>query len=249
MKSSERDSERARLAARLDDQRARIEALARGREDDLETISQLRAELALVSRERDSLRRQLVALEGMQTETLTQGDELPVDLSGESLSGLPSIDELMSAFSGLEQGNGQSHSTLRVDPDDTAAAEEYQEMLAPEEMVLEPKRAARPKAVQRCLLLTDTEQPSRFPLNQNLMTIGRSESADIQIDADFISRIHARILMIGMDVIIEDAGSKNGTRINSELVERQVLKHGDLIRIGSARFRYFDGIAAEPGSD
>jgi hypothetical protein len=248
MKSSEREQDRATLVARLDDQQERIEALARGREDDLETISQLRAELALVARERDSLRRQLMAVESMQTETLTQGDEPLLDLSEQSINSLPSIDELMTAFSGLENTSSQSHSTLRVEPADADAADDYQEMLAPEEMVLD-SRSARSRPVQRCLLLVDAEQPTQYPLNQNLMTIGRSESADIQVDADFISRIHARVLMIGMDVIIEDAGSKNGTRVNAELVERHVLKHGDLIRIGSARFRYFDGVAVEADAE
>jgi pSer/pThr/pTyr-binding forkhead associated (FHA) protein len=43
-----------------------------------------------------------------------------------------------------------------------------------------------------------------------------------------------------MDSVIEDAGSKNGTRVNGELVQRHVLKHGDLLRVGSVSFRYVD---------
>jgi pSer/pThr/pTyr-binding forkhead associated (FHA) protein len=76
-----------------------------------------------------------------------------------------------------------------------------------------------------------------------LLTIGRSDSADIKIDGDYISRIHSRILRIGMDSVIEDADSKNGTRVNGEIIERHVLKHGDLIRVGTANFRFVDPAA------
>ena len=47
-----------------------------------------------------------------------------------------------------------------------------------------------------------------------------------------------------MDSVIEDADSRNGTRVNGELIERHVLKHGDLIRVGTANFRYVDPASA-----
>ena len=56
----------AKLKRKLDDQNERIEALARGREQGMMTVSQLRQELALVAADRDQLRRQLTQLEIMQ---------------------------------------------------------------------------------------------------------------------------------------------------------------------------------------
>ena len=239
-----------RLKRTVADQRQRIEALARGREQGMTAVSELRAELSLVQRERDRLRRELTALEGMQTETLTQFDADPGDETGSHFGELASIDELMATFSGEGNALSASHSTLRVDAAAGDDGDEYQEMIAPELIVLGSKSGARERAPQdRFLALLTPGNHTKCPLDQDLLTIGRSDSADIQIDGDFISRIHARILRIGMDSVIEDAGSRNGTWVNGEQIERHRLAHGDLIRVGSANFRYCDPAAGDIAGD
>lgn len=234
-----------KLKSKLDDQRQRIEALARGREEGMAAVSELRAELALVAAERDRLRKQLTDLEGMQTETQSF-DEFDVGESGDKHEGeLPSIDELMSSFSGNDRAALQSHSTLTVESSAGDSSGEYQEMISPELIVLGSDREkAKVSQEERFLVLLESDNHIKCPLNEDLLTIGRSESADIKIDGDFISRIHARILRIGMDSVLEDAGSKNGTWVNGEQIERHVLKHGDLIRVGSGNFRFVDTGAA-----
>lgn len=239
----------ARLKRKLEDQSERIEALARGREESMAAVSELRAELKLVASERDKLRRELTSLEGMQTETQTLDDDAIGNETDASRSELPSIDELMATFSGDNNALSASHSTLRVDAGAEEEAEEYQEMISPELIVLGSARDPRQANAERYLVLLDPEGHTKCPLNQDLLTIGRSDSADIKVDGDFISRIHARILRIGADTVIEDAGSKNGTRVNTELVERHVLGHGDLVRVGSANFRYVDSTAGDSDAD
>jgi len=236
----------ARLKRTVDDQKQRIEALARGREKGMTDVSELRAELSLVQSERDRLRRQLTQIEGMQTETLTQDDAFVGDETDAHNGELPSIDELMATFSGEDNALSASHSTLSVDADSADEAEEYQEMISPELIVLGSSSRRQTEAPEeRFLVLMEAGNHTKCPLDQDLLTIGRSDSADIKIDGDYISRIHSRILRIGMDSVIEDAGSKNGTWVNAEQIERHVLKHGDLIRIGSANFRYCDSAAGE----
>jgi hypothetical protein len=229
----------AKLQRQLEDQNERIAALARGREDSMHKVEELRAELALVASERDKLRHDLTAVENMQTETVALGEGEFEALADTAQGNAPSIDELMSSFSGVSEGLA-SHSTVRVEDDGAKDSEEYQEMISPEMIVLGSRREHLGAATQRFLVLADGDSHTQCPLDQELMTIGRSDSADIKIDGDFVSRIHARVLRIGMDSVIEDAGSKNGTRVNGDLVQRHVLKHGDLVRIGSASFRYMD---------
>jgi len=229
----------AKLKRKLDDQNERIEALARGREQGMVTVGQLRQELALVAADRDQLRRQLTQLEGMQTETLALDDDLIGQATGVH-GDLPSIDELMATFSGATGALSVSHSTVMVDAESVDVSGEYQEMISPDLIVL-GSGAERAKApAERYLVLIQEGTTTKCPLNQDLLTIGRSDSADIKIDGDYISRIHSRILRIGMDSVIEDADSKNGTRVNGEIIERHVLKHGDLIRVGTANFRFVD---------
>ena len=237
----------SRLRRRLDDQGERIEALARGREQGMVTVNELRAELALVAADRDRLRRELTKLEGMQTETMTLDDDALVDETDAHQGELPSIDELMSTFSGDSGVLSASHATLHVD--ESSETGEYQEMISPELIVLGSRREPSSSPTERYLVLLDPNGHRKCSLDQDLMTVGRSESADIKVDGDFISRIHSRILRIGMDSVIEDAGSKNGTRVNGDIVQRHVLKHGDLVRVGTANFRFVDSASGETGSE
>jgi hypothetical protein len=70
-------------------------------------------------------------------------------------------------------------------------------------------------------------------------TLGRSPSADIQIDDPFASSAHARIFPRGQFMYIEDMGSTNGTYLNGrQLRTPQQLKVSDSIRIGDTEYRY-----------
>jgi hypothetical protein len=234
-----------KLRSQISDQKQRIEALARGREEGMTTIGSLRDELALVSAERDRLRRQLTSLDSMQTETVAF-DERAASAhdTGIHKGPQPSIDDLISSFSGENAALSSSHSTRKVDSSSAHRSDQYQEMISPELLVLGSSAERGRAAPERCLMLLEEDNQTKCPLNDDLVTIGRSESADIKVDGDFISRIHARVLRIGMDTVIEDAGSMNGTWVNDHKIRRHVLRHGELVRIGSASFRYVDTISA-----
>jgi DNA-binding winged helix-turn-helix (wHTH) protein len=85
------------------------------------------------------------------------------------------------------------------------------------------------------------------PLTQGANVIGRTSDADICVDRTEVSRCHARIFIEGITATIEDLGSKNGTYLNGELLQRPaVLSNGDEIWIGRsvARFRFL--VEGEP---
>ncbi len=68
------------------------------------------------------------------------------------------------------------------------------------------------------------------------VTIGRSDTNDIQIDDAQASRSHAR-LIIGDTMAVEDVGSVNGTRVRDRPIargERMVIFPGETIAIGSS---------------
>ncbi len=69
-------------------------------------------------------------------------------------------------------------------------------------------------------------------------TIGRTPDNDLQIDASFISRHHAVLLVNGQQTVIEDLNSTNGVYVNGHRVSREVLNDGDLVMVGKARFRF-----------
>jgi hypothetical protein len=108
----------------------------------------------------------------------------------------------------------------------------------PSQVVAAPRHAKA--TTTNLLVFLDAAHPIKYPLYKDLMTIGRSEDADIQIDGHFISRVHARIVRTGGKVTVEDVGSKNGISVNSESVKRRELKHGDVIGIGKLRFTFVE---------
>jgi DNA-binding winged helix-turn-helix (wHTH) protein len=74
----------------------------------------------------------------------------------------------------------------------------------------------------------------RFPLSVGEHVIGRDADVDVRLDASTVSRRHAKLLVTDDEVMLEDFGSKNGTRRCGERITSQVrLADGDEIRIGS----------------
>ena len=70
-------------------------------------------------------------------------------------------------------------------------------------------------------------------------TLGRSDSADINLDDPFASSAHARIFQRGDYMYLEDMGSTNGTYLNGRQVRTaERLKVADTIRIGDTEYRY-----------
>lgn len=67
-------------------------------------------------------------------------------------------------------------------------------------------------------------------------TLGRSSGNDIVISDLSLSREHAVIFTRGEDFFIEDAGSRNGTFLNTDRIEGPTpLRIGDVVKIGSSR--------------
>ena len=65
------------------------------------------------------------------------------------------------------------------------------------------------------------------------VVVGRSPGADIVIGDSFVSGKHARFMLNGKNLIVEDLNSTNGTLLNKErLTQPTMLRKGDEITIG-----------------
>lgn len=70
--------------------------------------------------------------------------------------------------------------------------------------------------------------------------IGRDPNCLVRADDEFASARHAQVLWRAEDGAwwIEDNLSRNGTFVNEQRVTRAMLKDGDVIRVGRAKFRF-----------
>ena len=146
----------------------------------------------------------------------------------------------------------KGHLHLRVE---MPGLDESQEMIAPELVFADELAEAAPAqafnglanepAARVLVLLNGAQQPIKYPLYKEVMTIGRAESADIQVHGEFVSRVHARVISSATSVVVEDVSSKNGIRVNAEHLSRATLRHGDVLGLGRIRFTFIDPAAAE----
>ncbi len=72
------------------------------------------------------------------------------------------------------------------------------------------------------------------------LTIGRDPSCAIQILDKGASRQHAEVFRIGEMCFLRDLESRNGTFLNEERVDEEMLREGDRIQIGATVLVYED---------
>ena len=70
------------------------------------------------------------------------------------------------------------------------------------------------------------------------VTIGRGDDNLFVLNADGVSRKHARVFPYDHYWYIEDSGSTNGIKVNGDSVSKVKLKNGDTIEIGPVPYTF-----------
>lgn len=100
----------------------------------------------------------------------------------------------------------------------------------------------------KLILTLDGAIIREYPVTKDSLSIGRKHGNDIQLNDMTVSGRHALITSLVGNTYVEDLGSTNGTLLNGKRVSKLLLKHGDVIQIGTHQFTYFceDKTAYEP---
>src|ERR1035437_1010259 len=75
-------------------------------------------------------------------------------------------------------------------------------------------------------------------LNRTPFTVGRKVDKDLVIADPRVSRDHAQIMQEEQDFFLIDLGSKHGTFVNGERIQRQKLERGDRLEFGARDSAY-----------
>lgn len=92
-----------------------------------------------------------------------------------------------------------------------------------------------------------------IPLEREEVILGRALEADVRINDTKVSRLHARINTIydaetsRTNYVLTDLDAKNGTYLNGEKINSEILQNGDKITVGKQllRFELLDEIDRE----
>ncbi len=86
-------------------------------------------------------------------------------------------------------------------------------------------------------------------LDDGTHVIGRSDQADLVIPDRSLSRQHARLIFMDGDWTIEDLGSRNGTLVNRQRIDRPTpLRSGDVVALGASTFTVRPGGEVVPAA-
>jgi pSer/pThr/pTyr-binding forkhead associated (FHA) protein len=80
----------------------------------------------------------------------------------------------------------------------------------------------------------------RFPFR-----IGRSEQADLRVDAVEISREHAEIIERNGMWLVRDLGSTNGTQVNGKQIKETLLADGDILKLAETELTFIASAASQ----
>jgi hypothetical protein len=96
-----------------------------------------------------------------------------------------------------------------------------------------PPREPQHRTGSAMLIVDQTNR--RFDLRIGSNIVGRGTDSDLQLLDQGISRRHLDVQYDGHYATAYDLGSTNGTTVNGHEISSQVLRHGDVIRVGHTR--------------
>jgi phosphoserine phosphatase RsbU/P len=83
------------------------------------------------------------------------------------------------------------------------------------------------------LLLVQGNDQTKIPLEHTPFSIGRKTDKDLVLADARVSRDHAHIVLEGNDFFLVDLGSKHGTFVNGQRVDRHKLQRNDRMEFGA----------------
>ena len=88
------------------------------------------------------------------------------------------------------------------------------------------------------LIFVQGSEQKNIVLNRSPFTVGRKVDKDLVIADPRVSRDHAQIMQEGQEFFLIDLGSKHGTFVNGERIQRQKLERGDRLEFGARDSAY-----------
>ncbi|MEP7178411.1 MAG: FHA domain-containing protein, partial [Pseudonocardiales bacterium] len=136
---------------------------------------------------------------------------------------------------GLGGPDPSAHGAVGLAPPPVAQAAAPPPHQAPQPYVApSPPSVAPGRPINSPSLVVD-QTNQRFELRVGSNVVGRGTDADLQLLDQGISRRHLDIQFDGNFATAYDLGSTNGTSVNGHEVGSQLLRHGDVVRVGHTR--------------
>jgi DNA-binding NtrC family response regulator len=88
-------------------------------------------------------------------------------------------------------------------------------------------------------------KPSTFHLRGGPCRVGAGEGVDVLIDDTTVSRVHAQLELVREGVLVTDLGSRNGTFLYGQRIERAILGLGSKLSFGRVEAEILADLSSE----
>ena len=82
---------------------------------------------------------------------------------------------------------------------------------------------------------------SEFPIDRDVVTIGKAKFVHVKAKGWWLSGIQAKIVNENNAYTLINLGRKGKTKVNGEEISNYVLKNGDLITVGNSTYKFVEG--------
>ncbi len=107
----------------------------------------------------------------------------------------------------------------------------------PEDLPVLGAREATGPLPPTLIITKDGKVVSENVVKHKKILIGRSDFADVVVDDQFVSKMHALILMYSDAMVLIDLNSANCTMVNSVRITTTILRSDDIISLGDHRVK------------
>ncbi|MET0047036.1 MAG: FHA domain-containing protein [Sedimenticola sp.] len=92
--------------------------------------------------------------------------------------------------------------------------------------------------MDKLVVYKDGEVINEIVLDKSEISLGRGPDCDIHLNDISVSRHHSSLLKIQSDYFVEDLESTNGTLLNNQPVKKHILKHEDVLAVGTFKLQF-----------
>lgn len=103
---------------------------------------------------------------------------------------------------------------------------------------------AAPIAV-RLRVLDKSPQPVVYRLSGGVCRVGAGQGVDMLLDDKTVSRVHAELELVPEGIAVRDLGSRNGTFLYGQRIERAILSLGSRVRFGRVEVDIVPDLSSE----
>ncbi len=143
------------------------------------------------------------------------------------------VEELVKKAGLNPQSNNDPIGTIPIEPTEPEPLKQI--VLDPIAAPISEPNIASPSPEPKLYLPSGASQI----LNEGDSTIGRENATITLAGESSVSRLHAKIVRTGSNLVLEDLGSTNGTYLNGKKLENPVpIQPGDIIQVGTVQIRF-----------